>query len=188
MNRCLHTIRVLFVLSAFVAGIVVPRDGSSLQPAELNRTPDKSSSNAGGRASVLEYYRWLLSASAEDREAQFKRLSAIGADRGSRVNLVLAVTLMLPDAPFTDFERAKVLLVEYLRNPSNEEPEDLALAELLLVLLDEVARLEAQLDQLKAIEKDITETERSVNVPAPAPESIPASTDSDEREEDTSSR
>jgi len=42
-----------------------------------------------------------------------------------------------------------------------------------LAPLDEIARLEEQLDQLKAIEKDITDTEQSVNVPTPSPEPVP---------------
>jgi len=43
----------------------------------------------------------------------------------------------------------------------------------MLAPLDEIARLEEQLDQLKAIEKDITDTEQSVNTPTPAPEPVP---------------
>jgi hypothetical protein len=85
----------------------------------------------------------------------------------------LALTLIVPDTPFTDYKRARTLLEEYLQDAHKDNREDRSLALLMLAPLDEIARLEEQLDQLKAIEKDITDTEQSVNVPTPAQKPVP---------------
>jgi hypothetical protein len=84
----------------------------------------------------------------------------------------------VPDTPFTDYKRAKTLLGEYLQDADNDNQEDRSFALLMLAPLDEIARLEEQLYQLKAIEKDITDTEQSVNVPTPTPDPAESATES----------
>jgi hypothetical protein len=190
MSRACLTIPILLILTGgFAASSVAQRNGLSLPPSTSPSPCNQPYPSSKAPASLLQYYAWLRSASSEEQATQYKRASSIASNGKPRGKLVLALTLILPEAPFADFERAAELLGDYLRHADKEDPEDRSLAGLLLTLLDKVARLEEQLDQLKAIEKDITETEQSVNVPAPAPAPAPAPESNDEHEEDdTSSR
>ncbi|MGA7978742.1 MAG: hypothetical protein WCA32_00775 [Chromatiaceae bacterium] len=133
-----------------------------------------------------------MSASAEQTTAQYERVRAQMAESPTaRGKLVMALLLCLPDTAFVNFQRARALVAQYLDAAPGQDREDLGLAQLLHVLLaevqrkdEEIERLGTQLQQLKEIEKDITHTEQSVNVPAPTP-TPPA----DERKEtDTSGR
>jgi hypothetical protein len=183
MNRACLTIPILLILTGgFAASSVAQRNELSMPPSTSSGPCNQPYPSSKTPASLLQYYAWLRSASPEEQATQYKCASSIASNGKPRGKLVLALTLILPDAPFADFERAAELLGDYLQNADKEDPEDRSLAGLLLTLLDKVARLEEQLDQLKAIEKDITETEQSVNVPAPAPAPEPES--NDEREED----
>ncbi len=186
MNKGRLSIPMMLIFAcSFAAGIVAPRDGMSMPPSTLTGPCNQPSPGSNMRAaSLLQYYGWLRSASADDQAAQYQcASSAAAANVKLRGKLILALTLILPEASFADFERAKELLDDYLENADNEKAEDRGLALLLLALLEKVARLQGQLDQLQEIEKDITETEQSVNVPTPAP-----APDDEPKKDDTSSR
>ena len=147
----------------------MPREGISMSPLGSSGSCSEWLQGAKGHANFLEYFEWLRSASGEEKAKQHNCAASSRAQDGNpRGKLLLALTLIMPDTPFADYARAKVLLGEYLRDAGKEEQENRSLGVLMLALLDEIARLEGQLDQLKAIEKDITETEQSVNVPTPA--------------------
>jgi len=157
---------MLLILGGFAASIAASGDGSSMTPPA---SAGLCNEGLEGGVSLLKYYEWLRAASADKQTKQYRCANSFAAHGKPHQKLVLAMTLIVPDAPFADFARAKVLLTEYLQNADEEKPEDRVLASLMLTLLDEVARLQEQLEQLKAIEKDITQTEQSVNVPAPTP-------------------
>jgi len=185
MNKVCQTIWALLILSGFAAGTCASGDGLAT-PLPRSMDPCNEAFNGlEGGVSLLRYYGWLRSIPVDEQAKQYECANSIDARGEPGGKMVSALTLMVPDAPFADFARAKVLLNEYLHDADKEKPEDRSLASLMLMLLDDVARLEEQLEQLKAIEKDITETEQSVNVPTPTPPPAPE----DEREEnDTSSR
>jgi hypothetical protein len=143
-------------------------------------------------ADLLRYFHWLLTASNEQRTAQYQRVRAQLADPANpRAQLVMALLLSLPDTSFTDYQRAHALVADFIAMQGDDNPGDAGLARLLQVLFEElekkdneIARLGTQLEQLKQIEKDLTHTEQSVNVPAPTP-----ATSGDERKaKDSASR
>jgi hypothetical protein len=131
-----------------------------------------------------------MSASAQQRLAQYDRIrDQLVESPSARGKLVMAILLCLPDTPFVDFKRARTLVSDFLRSGSEHSAEDLGLAELMRVLLaenerkqNELGRLGTQIEQLKEIEKDITHTEQSVNVPTPPP------TEDERKEKDTPGR
>ena len=195
MNKGPLSIPILLIFACgFAAGVAAPRDGMSMPPATLTGPCNQRYPDSNMRvASLLQYYGWLPSASAADQAAQYQCADSAAANAKLRGKLILALTLILPEASFADFERAKELLDDYLKNADNEQAEDRSLALLLLALLEKVARLQEQLDQLQEIEEDITETEQSVNVPTPAPAPEPEpepepEPDDEPKEDDTSSR
>jgi hypothetical protein len=187
MNRGFLTTWLLLILSAIAVGIIVPREGLSMSHSGSTGSCGRLTKSFKGSLSLIEYFGWLRSASGKEKAKQNNCADSVGKNGKPRGKLVLALTLIMPDTPFADFARAKTLLSEYLRDADKEKPEDRGLAVLMLTLLDEIARLKEQLDQLKAIEKDITETEQSVNVPTPAAEPAPVPNDELE-EEDTGGR
>lgn len=145
---------------------------------------------ARSQGSLLGYYHWLRTISEQEQLEQYEIVRAgHTADTVYRDKLRLALLLYLPDTPFRDRQGAKQLAKEFLRTPVAHDAEDEALAKLLLDVLQEHERvrhksrdaqqrlkkerelrktLETQLEQLKAIEQDIIESEQSINVPAPA--------------------
>ena len=182
MNKGCLTIHALSILGALATGIVsAAHNALSIPPPRLTDRCDQLSCCSQEHASLLQYYEWLRSASGETQVAQYECLNSTAKKGVHQGKLVLALTLIVPDTPFADLERAKVLLGDYLHNADKEEPEERGLAALILALLDEVTRTEEKLEQLKEIEKDITETEQSVNVPMPTP------TPKEEHEENDSS-
>lgn len=169
MNRGCLTIQFLLALSVLATGLILPPDGSTAPPSGSGVTCYAQSSSSGAHVSLLQYYGWLRSATIDETTKQYG-CARFSAEKGApRAKLVLALLLTLPDTPFADHKRAKVLLDAFMSTANEQDAEDQSLAVLMLALLDEVTRLEAQLEQLKSIEQDITETEQSVNVPAPAP-------------------
>lgn len=185
MNKGRLSIPMMLIFAGgFAAGIVAFQDGMSMPPSTLTGPCNQPYPGSNMRAaSLLQYYGWLRSASADDQAMQYKCASSAAANAKPRGKLILALTLILPEASFANFERAKELLGDYLKDADNEKTEDRSLAALLLALLKKVARLQEQLDQLQEIEKDIAKTEQSVNVPTPVP--VP---DDEPKKDDTSSR
>jgi len=177
MNKILPAICFLLLLSALKVGSSHAQEdtaaplaqGSGDRCLEMLDSPE-------GRASLLRYFGWLQTTSDEERTSQYKRVRSIASGGTPRAKLALALMLTLPNRPPADYERAKLLLEEFMTSTDEKDPEDLGLATLLLSLLNEVERLdaetdrlEAQLEQLQVIEENITDTEQSVNIPAPTP-------------------
>lgn len=183
MNRQCLTIGLALFLGGIGIALLAPRNSMSIPVSGWALPCTKPSPGFEQGANLLRYYTWLHSAPIDEKKEQYLCVSSSLVEGNARAKLVLALILVTSDTPFKDFARAKVLLGEYLQHSEKEEPEDRSLASLLLTLLDEVARLEEQLEQLKAIERDITKTEQSVNVPTPAPAEKPEN----EREKDNTS-
>jgi hypothetical protein len=170
------------ILGAIGLCIVPLREGLPMSHAGSTVSCGRLLQSLKGSPSLIEYFGWLRSVSDKEKAKQKNCADSVAKNGKPRGKLVLALTLIMPDSPFADFARAKTLLGEYLRDADEKMLEDRGLAVLMLALLDEIARLEEQLDQLKAIEKDITETEQSVNVPTPAAEPAPVPNDELEKE------
>ena len=167
--------------------MVPPREGLSISPLELTSSCQQVSQNIKEDVNFIEFYGWLRSASSEELARQYNYANALAKKGVSRGKIVLALTLIVPDTPFTNYKRARTLLEEYLQDAYKDNRKDRSLALLVLAPLDEIARLEEQLDQLKAVEKDITDTEQSVNVPTPAHKPVPKQNHEPEKT-DTSGR
>jgi hypothetical protein len=146
--------------------------------------------------SLLKYYDWLQGQprAAQKREYDVSHAN-FDAEPNALNRLRLALVLCLPDTPFRDYATARSLMTDYLDDAANERAENRGLALLILgfiernaqlqrqravaeqqlrkeqeirVSLEErVAQLEIQVEQLKAIEDSLMETEQSINVPAP---------------------
>jgi len=187
MNKGFRKTRLLLVLTVAVVGALPPQEGLATSTSRSTTSCSGAVQNSTENGSLLEYFGRLQAASGGEQARQHFRTASAAKCGKSRGKLMLALTLIIPETPFADFARAKKLLEEYLHDAENEESDDKNLAMLMVLLLDEITRLDEQLDQLKAIEKDITETEQSVNVPTPAPDPSPAVNDELE-EEDTTSR
>lgn len=169
MNECWLLIGALCILSGFSPGIIASRNDVVAFPSELIGPCSQTRNGLKGYGSLLRYYEWLRSASDEKRRDEYECAYSIAGEGLPDGKLLLALVLTIPDAPYTDFSHAKALLDAYLDSSGNEESENRDLARILLALLDEIERLEKQLEQLKEIENDITDTEKSVNVPSREP-------------------
>jgi hypothetical protein len=178
---------LLLIFSGICVGMAPPREGLSISLLGLASSCHQVSKSSKESVNLIEFYGWLRSASSEELARQHNCADDLAKKEVSRGKIVLALTLIVPDTPFTDYKRARTLLEEYLQDAPKDNREDRSLALLMLAPLDEIARLEEQLDQLKAIEKDITDTEQSVNVPTPTPEPTPEQNHESE-ETDTSGR
>jgi hypothetical protein len=173
MHRWL-AIRVLLVGWGCVIGCALPGASASAEVRPFCAPPTGES---GARGNLLGYFNWLLQSSAAQRKAQYDLVRGQVAQHPSpRAKLVLALLLCVPDTPFVDYPRARTLVSDFINSQNGQDKDDIGLAQLLRVLLAEVDRnkteldrLGAKLQQLQEIEKDITHTEQSVNVPAPAP-------------------
>ncbi len=150
---------------------------------------------------LLKYYDWLAMQPPEAVEREFEISRANFDTEPNALNrLRLALVLCTPGTPFRDYDTARSLVKDYLDNGAGERPEDRGLAKLILGLIDEnerarrqrfaaenrmikdrqiregledrVRELEIQVEQLKAIEDGLMETEQFINVPAQ-----PATTD-----------
>jgi hypothetical protein len=173
MHRWL-AIRVLLVGWGCVIGCALPGASASAEARPFCPPPAVDS---GARGNLLGYFNWLLQSSAAQRRAQYDLVRAQVVDHPTpRGKLMLALLLCVPDTPFVDYPRARTLVSAFIDSQRGQDKEDVGLAQLLRVLLAEVDRnkteldrLGAKLQQLQEIEKDITHTEQSVNVPAPAP-------------------
>jgi hypothetical protein len=173
MHRWL-AIRVLLVGCGCLIGCALPGASASAEARPFCAPPTV---DAGARGNLLGYFNWLLQTSAAQRKAQYDLVRAQVADHPTpRGKLVLALLLCVPDTPFVDYPRARTLVSDFISSHRGQDQEDAGLAQLLRVLLAEVdrnktelERLGTKLQQLQEIEKDITHTEQSVNVPAPTP-------------------
>jgi hypothetical protein len=144
---------------------------------------------------LLKYYDWLVTQSAEAVEREHEISRANFETRPDALNrLRLALVLCVPGTPFRDYGTARSLMTDYLEGVADERAEDRGLAQLVLgfieenerarrqrfaaekrmkkdletreILEDRVQELENQVEQLKAIEDGLMETEQSINVPA----------------------
>ena len=159
--------------------------------AENNASPAVSveTQQIGKRPGLLTYYQRLLNSTTEEQNREYQLLNNDHTqdDLGTE-QLRLALVLSLPNAEFRDDQRAKALLVEYFQQGGGSNEADVALARVLQQMLSEREQhdrehrdaqqaleserqqrktLQTQLDQLKAIEKDIIEKEQSVVAPLP---------------------
>jgi hypothetical protein len=173
MHRWL-AIRVLFIGWGSVIGCALPGASASAETRPFCPPPGV---DAAARNDLLDYFNWLLQTSAAQRKAQYDLVRAQVADHPTpRAKLVLALLLCVPDTPFVDYPRARTLVSDFISSRRGQDKDDIGLAQLLRVLLAEVdksktelERLGTKLQQLQEIEKDISHTEQSVNVPAPSP-------------------
>ncbi|MEJ2386546.1 MAG: hypothetical protein P8Y27_04310 [Chromatiaceae bacterium] len=173
MHRWL-AIRVLFIGWGSVIGCGLLGASASAETRPFCPPP---SVDAAARTDLLGYFNWLLQTSAAQRKAQYDLVRAQVADQPTpRAKLVLALLLCVPETPFVDYPRARTLVSDFISSQRGQDKDDIGLAQLLRVLLAEVdksktelERLGTKLQQLQEIEKDISHTEQSVNVPAPSP-------------------
>lgn len=145
---------------------------------------------------LLKYYEWLHEQSQDIQRREYDTSRAnFDADPNTLNRLRLALVLCLPGAPFRDYGTAAGLMTGLLADSPDARVEDRGLAYLILgfaeqnrrtqrersatqqrlvderqtreTLEERVKDLEITVEQLKAIEDSLMETEQSINVPAP---------------------
>lgn len=164
----------------------IPSDSSAkLKGSDLRPPPN-----------LLKYYDWLRRQpeDIQQREYEISRAN-YDAEPNALNRLRLALVLCLPQASFRDYATAGAMMTEFLDETADERAEDRGLAHLVLGFVEQnrkaqrersaaqqqltteqqtteslekrVNELEITVEQLKAIEDSIMETEQSINVPAP---------------------